>query len=211
MIKIIIIDDHGVIRDGLKSLIEPETDLCVVGEAGSGGQGLAMIASLDWDVALLDVNLPDINGLEVLRKVRASGCDRKVLILTMYRDFHLVRRLMQSGASGFIDKSSLAGELLRAIRMVAGGEFFLTDEMRCHFADTFSPKPSGPLHDRLSAQEFTILLLISRGYTVSRIAEELQLSPSTVTTYRRRIKEKLGIEGSTADLVRYAMENALSL
>ncbi|MBF0271554.1 MAG: response regulator transcription factor [Magnetococcales bacterium] len=198
-------------RDGLKSLIGPEMDMCIVGEAETGGQALALIGSMDWDVALLDVNLPDINGLEVLRQVRASGCDRKVLILTMYRDFHLARRLMHSGASGFIDKSCLSGELLQAIRVVARGEFFLTEDVRNHFSEHAPQAQFGLPHDRLSAQEFNILLLISRGYTVSRIAEELHLSPSTVTTYRRRIKEKLGIEGSTADLVRYAMENALSL
>ncbi|MBF0627230.1 MAG: response regulator transcription factor [Magnetococcales bacterium] len=209
MVRIVLVDDHGIVRDGLKLLLSAESDLCIVGEAGSGAEAVTWAAREDWDLALLDVNLPDMNGLEVLRQLRGSGCSRPVLILTMYRDFHLARRLMQSGANGFIDKSRLAAELLRAIRVVVGGELFLTDELRDQFTQSAIHHEVSHPHDRLSAQEFQILLLIARGYTVSRISEELKLSPSTVTTYRRRIKEKLAIQGSTAEMVRYAVEHGL--
>lgn len=210
MIRIIIIDDHGLFRDGLSSLIAKNGDLAITGEAGNAVDALTLMAGDGWDLALLDVRLPDMSGLEVLRRVRASGCLRPVLVVTQIQDFHLARRLLQSGANGFIDKTCLGEELLRAIRLVSQGGLYLTDELRDRLAtNTGQPEVKEHPHDRLSAQEYTILIRIARGMTVSRIADDLRVSPSTVTTYRRRIKDKLGIQGSTADLVRYAMEHAL--
>ncbi|NGZ06189.1 MAG: response regulator transcription factor [Magnetococcales bacterium] len=209
MIRIMLIDDHGVLRDGLRSLFDRHSDLCIVGEAESGEQGLALMASKEWDLLLLDINLPYMNGLEVLRQMRVAGMQQPVLVLTMYQDFHLARRAMQAGANGFIEKSRLALELVHAIHVVFAGGTFLTEEYRNRFAASMVTDQAVQPHDRLSAQEYNVLLLIGRGYSVSRIAEELQLSPSTITTYRRRIKEKLAIEGSTADLVRYAVEHGL--
>ncbi|MBF0261658.1 MAG: response regulator transcription factor [Magnetococcales bacterium] len=210
MIRIIIVDDHGLFRDGLSSMIAKNGDLVIAGEAENAVDALTLMAGDGWDLALLDVSLPDMSGLEVLRRVRASGCLRPVLVVTRHQDFHLARRLLQSGANGYIDKTRMGDELLRAIRLVSQGGLYLTDDLRDRLATNLGqPEVKERLHDRLSAQEYTILIQIARGMTVSRIAEDLRLSPSTVTTYRRRIKDKLGIQGSTADLVRYAMENAL--
>ncbi|MEO5347393.1 MAG: response regulator transcription factor [Magnetococcus sp. YQC-9] len=211
MIRIILIDDHGIMRDGIRSLIAGESDLVIIGEAENGVEALNLMARNNWDLALLDISLPDMDGFEVLRRMRSCGCVRPVLVVTMHRDFHVARRLLQSGANGFIDKSRLAVELLQAIRGVAQGEMFLTEEVRKRLAQPQTPNEKQQPHDLLSAQEYTILLLIARGMTVSRIAEELHLSPSTVTTYRRRIKDKLAIKGSTAELVRYVMEHALQV
>ncbi|MBF0309669.1 MAG: response regulator transcription factor [Magnetococcales bacterium] len=207
MIRIVIIDDHGVLRDGISSLIRNEHDMKVVGEAGSGHDAVRLIMDGQCDLALLDVNLPDMDGMEVVRQVRSRGSRLPILILTMYQESYLALKLLQSGANGFINKQSLGEDLLKAIRLVAAGKRYLSEEMHEQLAFKLIDQPNREPHELLSPQERTILHMIAKGATVSRIAEELHLSSSTVTTYRRRIKEKLGIEGSTAELVRYAISH----
>ncbi|MBF0610074.1 MAG: response regulator transcription factor [Magnetococcales bacterium] len=209
MVRIIIIDDHGIIRDGIKALLSHENNLMVVNEAENGRDGLRLMNQGDWDVALLDINLPDMDGIEVVRQARARGCQQPILILTMHQEDYLATKSLQVGANGFVDKQILAGELIKAIYTVASGKRYLSEWMHEKLAHKLIDHKSNQPHELLSPRERNILRMIARGYTISGIAEELNLSTSTVTTYRRRIKEKLAIEGSTAELVRYALDHDL--
>jgi two-component system response regulator NreC len=207
MIRVLIVDDHAVLRSGLRLLINDETDIEVVGEASDGASALELIESIQPDVILMDIALPDINGTEIIRRVKQNEqCKCRFLVLTMYCEENWLRPALDAGASGYLVKSVADDELLVAIRSVYQGHSFLRAEAVSVLMDN-SPTTDLP-GDYLSDREIEVLKLVARGYTNTEIGEKLHLSPKTIDTYRRRIMNKLGMD-SRADMVDYALKYGL--
>lgn len=210
-IRILIVDDHAVLRAGLRLLLDAESDMEVVGEAGNGVDALTLARKLVPDVVLLDLTMPKMGGLEVLRQIRDSGPSR-VLILTMHDDEGYLREVLTAGGAGYVLKRAADVELLSAIRAVSqGGTYLHAAHTKILFesraARHRSDVPSEP-EPRLSPREEEILQLIALGYTSRQAAEKLHLSAKTVETYRGRVMAKLNLH-SRADLVQYALRRGL--
>lgn len=207
MIRVLIVDDHAVLRSGLRLLINDEPDIEVVGEASDGASALKRIESIQPDVVLMDITLPDMDGTEVIRRVKQDGrCKCRFLVLTMHCEDSWLRPALDAGASGYLVKSVADDELLVAIRAVHHGHSFLRPEAVSVLMDD-SPATSQP-GDVLSDREIEVLKLVARGYTNAEIGDQLYLSPKTIDTYRRRLMHKLGT-GTRADLVDYALKHGL--
>lgn len=206
MIRVFIIDDHVVMRSGIRLLIDNESDMTVVGEADNGTDGLNLIQSLKPDVILMDISLPDMNGVEVVRRAKQMpNATWRVLMLTMHSEAEYLRPALDAGADGYVVKSVADDELLDAIHVVYRGRSYLRSEAVSVLIDD---SPVMNPEDILSEREIEVLKLIARGHTNARTGEILHLSPKTVDTYRRRTMEKLGLE-TKADLVDYALKHGL--
>ncbi len=208
-IRVLIADDHAVLRAGLRMLLDAEPDIEVVGEARDGAEVLARVRDLRPDVLLLDVAMPRLGGLEALPRIREAAPETRVLMLTMYEDEEYLREALRSGAAGYVLKRAAAGELLSAIRTVYHGGVYLHSEHARRLLEDLvdrhaRPEPSeeGP---PLSPREREVLRLIALGYTNQQAADMLYLSVKTVETYRARAMAKLGLH-SRAELVRYALQ-----
>ena len=210
-IRIVLADDHAVLRAGLKSLLSAEADLEVVGEAGDGSMCVNLVADLNPDVVVMDINMPVCSGLEALPMIRERAPDCKVLVLTMYDDPGYLRTILESGGAGFLLKQSAAEELLTAIRAVhEGGVYVSPRHTKLLLEDTLDTpqEPTDQKHERydsLSEREAEIFELTALGHSNTEIADMLYLSVKTVETYKARLMQKLGVH-SRADLVRYALE-----
>lgn len=213
-IRVLLVDDHPVLRVGLRTLLESEPDMEVVGEAGEGQEAVELARRLCPDVVVMDIAMPGVNGLEATRRIRAmDDCETlKVLVLTVHAQERYLFPVLQAGASGYVLKSAADTELVTAIRVVANGGVFLYPsaarmllEDYLHRARLGEEKDS---YETLGERERDVLRLAAEGYTASEIAERLSLSVKTVETYRARIMEKLGLH-SRADLVRYALRRGL--
>ncbi|MBK8019875.1 MAG: response regulator transcription factor [Chloroflexi bacterium] len=206
MIRVFITEDHAVVRSGLRLLIDNEPDLSVVGEANSGADALARVGPLKPDVVLMDISLPDINGLEVVRMLKQrpdSSC--RILMLTMHPEADYLRLALDAGADGYVVKSVADDELLDAIRVVYRGRSYLRSEaVSVLIDDSASHMPESVLSER----EVEVLKLVAHGYTNAEIGNQLYLSPKTVDTYRRRVMQKLSLD-TRADLVDYALKHDL--
>lgn len=207
-IETLIADDHAVVRDGLRVLIDAQDDLTVVGEAGNGEQALELIRRLQPDVALVDVSMPVMNGLELMSRLNEEPVKTKVLALTANEDRGYLQRLLALGAVGYLLKRSAAEELIRAIRSVAQGVRYIDptilDELVSGMAD-FSSSGTAKAEDVLSDREHEVLKLIAQGHTNKEIAARLDLSVKTVETYKSRSMQKLRLRGR-ADIVRFAVD-----
>lgn len=208
---ILIADDHGLLRAGLRALLEQEADLQIVGEAGDGPETLRKIEALRPDLVLLDLNMPGIGGIQVLRSIKDRWPQVQVLVITMLEDEGLVAEALESGASGYIIKRAIESELLSALEAIRRGDLYvhpsLTRALLQNLQQTAPPlQEAGP--ESLSARELEILQLVAKGFTNRQIAEQLNLSKRTVETHRANVMTKLGLE-SRVDLVRFAMENNL--
>ncbi|MBK8567427.1 MAG: response regulator transcription factor [Saprospiraceae bacterium] len=208
--RILLADDHQIILDGLRDIIESTTDFLVVGRAVNGKAAVSAVAASLPDLLLMDLNMPGMDGLEVLKEVRQRFPKVKVLVLTMYDSVELAKKALSMGANGYLLKEHGKDELLTALRQVVTGEQYLSEKIRrqiqpdkVRFQDDFQKKLS------LSQRETEILRLIARSYTNKEIADKLYLSELTVQTHRRNLKRKLKAE-HTADLVRFAYENGIS-
>ncbi|MBZ0290912.1 MAG: response regulator transcription factor, partial [Anaerolineae bacterium] len=203
---VFIVDDHIVLRSGLRLLIENEPDFSFIGEAGDGASALTQIASLAPDVVLMDITLPDMNGVEVIRRLKQDmqlGC--RVLVLTMHAEAEYLRSALDAGAAGYVVKSVADDELLDAIRTVHRGRSYLRSEaVSLLMDDSASNEPQGVLSER----EIEILKLVAQGHTNAEVGSLLYLSPKTVDTYRRRVMQKLHLN-TRADLVDYALKHRL--
>ncbi len=209
--RILLADDHAVLRSGLRLLLESQNDLEVVGEAATGAETLDLTQQLQPDLILLDLSMPQLGGLEALPLLRKLAPGAKILILTMYDDAHYLRRALQSGAVGYVLKKAADVELLSAIRAVLRGEIYIHPSMTRLLLDDMLPKPEPQAldaWDTLSEREQEVLRLVALGHTSAEIAEQLHLSVKTVETYRARGAEKLGLT-SRAALVRYALKKGL--
>lgn len=207
MIEVIIVDDHAVLRSGLRLLIDREPDMSVVAEAGDGASALQQIEAHQPDVVLMDISLPDMTGTDVIRYFKVekqSSC--QFLVLTMHSEDDWLRIVLDAGASGYVVKSVADDELLVAIRAVHSGHSFLRPEAVSVLLDDSidSDRPE----DILSEREIEVLKLVSRGFTNTEIGEQLYVSHKTVDTYRRRVMQKLGLD-TRADLVDYALKHKL--
>lgn len=203
MIRVYLADDHAVVRAGLQQLISATEDMRVVGSAADGRQVLLEAeGGAQWDVLVLDLSLPRVSGMEVLRRLRSLRPSLPILILSMYPEDQYAIRLMREGASAYLSKERPPEDLLAAIRRVAGGGKYLTDSQAAQIVQV-KDESERPPHARLSAREHQVFVLIINGRTVSEIAAELDLSTSTVSTHLARIRDKLGAR-SLAEIVSYA-------
>ncbi|MEZ5461576.1 response regulator [Dokdonella sp.] len=196
MFRIVIIDDHELVRTGFRMILEQQPDIDVVGEAPDGEQGLALLRQLKPDLALVDVHMPGVSGIEVTERVRKLKLKTRVVIVTMVSESPVPRRLLEAGASGYITKSCTADELLKAVRQVAGGRRYLAPGVAEAMAlDAIDGSEQSPF-ESLSARELEVALLLARGQPMQLIAEKLSLSAKTVATYKYRLFEKLAIDNS---------------
>jgi two-component system response regulator NreC len=209
-VDIILADDHGVLRGGLRSLLNSEDDLKVIGEAASGDEVLQIASEMNPDIVLLDLNMPGPGGIEVTRRLREENPETAVLILTVHEDEGLLREAIDAGASGYIIKRAVESELINAIRAVARGEMYIHPSMTRALLNKPSrstPTPSD-YQESLTPRETDVLRLIVRGYTNRQAAEELGLSVRTVETHRANLMGKLGLK-SRVELVRWAADKDL--
>ena len=208
MIRVVIADDHQILREGLKQLLQGSGDLDVVAEAADGHQVLERIRTLDIDVLLLDMSMPGKSGIELIKQVKSERPRLHVLILSMHEESQYAVRAIRAGAAGYLTKDRAAAELVEAIRKVAGGGAYISAEVAQALALAAMPDAKGLPHERLSDREFQVFDLLVRGVSVTDIATRLNLSGKTVSTHKARLMEKLGID-NPADLVRYAVRHGL--
>ena len=208
-LKILIADDHGILRAGLRTLLKAEPQLEVVGEAENGEEAIFLAEQLKPDVILLDMSMPNLNGIETTRLLLAKLPQTKVLILTAHEDYGLVRETIQAGAAGYIIKRAAESELISAIRAVSRGELYVHPAMTRALLETpYASLPKSEGNDLLTSRETEVLRLIAQGYTNRQIAEELKISVRTVETHRGNITGKLGLY-SRVELLRFATQNGL--
>lgn len=208
MIKVLVADDHAVVREGLKQILYEEPDVLEVGEAGSVAEALRLCREQDWDVVILDITLPDGSGLDVLNELKHQRPDLPVLVLSVHSEDQYALRVLRSGASGYLTKECAPQELIQAVRRVTNGGKYVGLDLAERLAAVVSGEGESQAHDGLSDREFQILCLIGSGKSVLEIARELSLSPKTVSTYRRRVLDKMGMSNN-AELTRYVLEHEL--
>ena len=207
MNRILVVDDHALVRRGLIELLQQLPDGVQFGEAGTAAEALALALDEKWDVVLLDLGLPDRHGLDVLRELRVARPQLPVLILTMFPEDQLALRVLELGAAGYLTKESAPEELLRALERVMAGHKYLSPAMAQAVADGLGGPPPTP-HEQLSERELEVLRLLAAGRPITAISRLLGLSPKTVTTYRARLLHKLRMK-SNAELTFYATQHGL--
>ena len=208
MIRILVADDHELIREGVKKVLARENDLKIVAEASNAAEVLEQLSQIHVDVVLLDINMPGRSGLEVIADIREYHPRVRTLVLSMLPEETIAVRALKLGASGYFSKEGFNEDLLNAIRKVAAGGRYVTPKFADQLAESLGPDAHTSLHGGLSEREFEVLCLIARGKKVSEIAGELSLGIPTVSTYRTRILEKMKMK-TNADLIRYAIQNKL--
>jgi len=208
MANILIADDHPMVRAGLRQFLDGDRNVSEIGEAGSGTETLDLLRSGNWDLVILDINMPDRGGLDILRHVRASYPHVKVLVVSAFPERQYAINVLKAGASGYVPKESASEELLKAIRTALMGRRYVTPNMAELMVADLDSDGDRPLHRRLSEREFQIFCKLAAGYTVSAIADELCLSVKTVSTYRTRVLEKMSLV-TNADITTYALRNEL--
>ena len=206
--RILIADDHAVVRRGLKEILASEPDMDLVGEAKNGEETLELVRKLDWDVAILDFSMPGRSGVELIKEVKRQHPGRPVLVLSMLSEDAHAAQVFKAGGSGYINKESAGEELTAAIRKVANGGKYVSANFAEKLAMGLAPGAEKPLHESLSDREYRVMWLLASGRQINQIAAEMFLSPSTVSTYRARILKKLKLTDNAA-LVRYAVKQQL--
>jgi DNA-binding NarL/FixJ family response regulator len=207
-VRVLIADDHPVVRQGLKTMLSSDPEISVVGEARDGDEALALVHSLEWDVAVLDYSMPGRGGVDLLAAVKHDYPDRPVLILSIYPEDPHGMRALKAGAAGYISKESASEDLTAAVKKVVNGGRYVSASLAEKLAARLTPEQDRPPHERLSDREYRVMWLLASGRSLQQIAEEMHLSPSTVSTYRGRILKKLGLS-SNVELVHYAMKHRL--
>jgi len=206
--KILIIDDHTVVREGLKLILRDHFKSAVFGEARNATEALDAVWKEKWDVVVLDITMPGRSGLEVLKEIRHSRPKLPVLILSMHPEDQFAVRLLKAGAAGYLTKESAGDELVGALQKIMAGGRYVSPSLAERMASYLTLDLGKAPHERLSDREFLILRMISSGKQVSQIAKELSISVSTVSTYRARILEKMHMKNS-AELTHYALQKGL--
>lgn len=207
-IKILIADDHAIVREGLKQIVAEEKDMIVAGEAENSQKLMELLQKEKWDIIILDINMPGRNGLEILKDIKQLYSDLPVLILSMFSEEHYGIRAIKAGASGYLKKVSAPEELVSAIRKIVSGRKYITETLAEKLAESFDEAKSELLHEKLSDREFEILCSIAQGKSAEEIADDLSISVNTFYTYRNRILEKMSMK-SNVELTQYAIRNKL--
>lgn len=207
-IRVFIADDHAIVREGLKQILAEQRDIVVAGEAENGLDAVKLFRRSRPHVMLLDISLPDRNGIEVLKQIKQEKPELAVLMLSMHREDQYAIRALKAGAAGYLTKQSAPRELVNAIRQVAAGQKYVSAALAQALANSVGGDLEAPVHDSLSDREFQTLTMIASGKTVSEIARELSLSVKTVSEYRARLLSKMNLKTS-AELTTYAIRNQL--
>lgn len=208
MIKVLIADDHLVVRQGVRKILEETSDIVLAGEASTGKELLAKIRAEGWDVVLLDISMPDMNGLLALNELKQEKPDLPILIFTIHSEEQFAIRALKAGAAGYMNKEIPSDDLVKAIRKVAVGGRYVSDDLAEKMAfDLQKEHPERP-HETLSNREFQIMRMIASGKSLKEIGDELFLSAKTISTYRARILEKMNMKNN-AELTLYASHNML--
>ena len=208
MIRVLIADDHAVVRQGLRQILEDTREMLVAGEATNGQEVLAKVRAELWDVVVLDISMPDQSGLDILKQLRVEQPSLPVLVLSMYPEDQYAMRVLKAGGSGYLTKESAPDELVKAVRKVVSGGRYVSSFLAERLAFEIGADPSKLPHETLSDREFQVLRLIAAGKSVSEIAAELFLSVKTISTYRARLLVKMNL-GTNAELIQYAIQNHL--
>ncbi len=203
-----ITDDHAIVRQGLRQILSETDDLKVTGEAETGFQAIKIVRQKAFDVMLLDISLPDRNGIEILKQVKKDQPNLAVLVLSMHTEHEFAVRALKAGAAGYLNKQSAPAQLVTAIRQVAAGDKYVSPAVAQELANAIGTDVDQPLHDSLSDREFQTLCQIAAGKTLADISAEMFLSPKTVSVYRARLLEKLKLTNNS-ELIRYAIKNKL--
>jgi len=208
MIKILVVDDHALIRKGIKQLLEDNHDVQVAGEAESGIQAINMMRKNHFDLVLLDISLPDKHGMDVLKQLKSEQPDIKIIVLSMYPEDQYGVRTLKAGAMGYINKQSAPEKLVGAIRHVISGKKYISEALSEQLLNNLIGESQDLMHQSLSNREYQTLCLMSSGKSLTEIAEIMKLSPKTVSVYRARMLEKMGFKNN-AEAVHYAIAHHL--
>jgi DNA-binding NarL/FixJ family response regulator len=208
MIRILIADDHRIVREGLKQILAETPDMIVVDEASNGQEVLAKAWKNDYDVVLLDISMPGRSGLDILKQLKSERPKVSVLVLSMYSEEQYAMRALRAGASGYMTKESAPDELIEAIRKVSTGRKYISATVAEKLAVSLEASNERPAHESLSDREYQVMCMIASGKTIKTIADELSLSVKTVSTYRTRILEKMRMKNN-AELTHYSIQNRL--
>ena len=206
--KILVTDDHAVLRRGLMQILEDGFGKVQFGEAANTGEAIAQVDKNPWDLVVLDITMPGRSGLDALKEIKSLKPDTRVLVLSVHSEDQFAVRVLKAGAGGFLNKDSAPEELVKAARKIMSGGRYVSDTLAEKLANSLERKHTDIPHQALSDREFQCLLMIGAGRTVSEIGVELSLSVKTVSTYRSRILEKMGLN-TNAEMTRYCFENKL--
>jgi two-component system, NarL family, invasion response regulator UvrY len=209
MIRILIVDDHAIVGGGLKQFLGSVGGFEIGGEARTGAEALAMVMKEQWDLLLLDIGLPDINGIEVMKQIKRNYPKLPVLVFSMYTEDEYALTALEAGAVGYLPKDSAPDEILAAIRRASLGERYLSPTLAEKLINGIAVSVKKLPHEALSARESDVMCMLSQGLPLTEIGERLHLSPKTVSTYRARILDKLGLRHN-ADITRYALKHKIS-
>ena len=207
-IRVLIADDHAIVRQGLRQILSDTPDMLVAGEAENGVQALQMVRQGGWDVVLMDVTMPERNGIDTLKLLKKEFPKLPVLILSMHPEEHYAIRALKAGASGYLTKQSAPEQLVTAIRQVAGGKKYVSAAVAEELANAIGEDTDKLPHEKLSDREYQTLCMIASGKALSQIAEELNLSVKTVSVYRARLLEKMRLKNN-AELTHYGLKHGL--
>jgi DNA-binding NarL/FixJ family response regulator len=209
MMRVLIVDDHAVVREGIKRIVAGIEDQIDVGEAADAAEACRRVREQQWDLVLLDISLPGRTGLDLLSQLRREYPQLPVLVLSMYPEDQYAARVLRAGASGYLTKESAPELLATAIEQVTAGGRYVSPGLAVHLANRLDERWEQPAHESLSNREFSVLRLLAQGRQASEIAQALSLSVKTVSTYRSRVLKKLGLR-TTAELMAYAIREGLA-
>lgn len=208
MTRILLADDHAVVRAGIRDFLAADKSIRDIGEASTGRETLDQLRSSVWDLVVLDINMPDRSGIDILRQIRATHAATRVLVMSGFPERQYAVNVLRAGASGYLSKDSAPEELLKAVRTVMAGRRYVSAALAELLVSDLDGNADEPLHSKLSEREFQILCKLAAGRAVSEIAAELCISVKTVSTYRSRLLEKMNFR-TNADLTSYALRNGL--
>ena len=209
MTKILVADDHPIVRQGLKKILSEHPDLTVADEAGTGKDVLIKVGKKDFDIVLLDISMPGRNGLDILKEIKIKKPKLPVLVLSIYPEDQYAVRVLKLGAAGYLTKESVPEELVAAIRKVSRGHKYVSNSLAEKLATDLAMNTEKSPHENLSDREYQVMSMIASGKRLKEVAEELSLSIKTISTYRSRIMEKMNMKNN-AELIRYALQNGLA-